>query len=398
MVRALAVVVVLVSVASCKELNPGSCAVNPGVCKAGSTCVTGKDGKGREWSLCVPVDAGDELPDAGPAPLADGPTLVADGPALVDVAGADAAPAPDTSSPPPPDAGRDAIVVVDTRPPAPDLVPDVAILPDGPTCMNQCTAATSRCGGNGGTQACVVAAGGCTAYAAEVACQAPRSCVLNGTSASCECPSTCTAGAKRCGSQPDRIEECLAGAGGCVAWTEKACGAGQKCIANACVTCPKQSPANIVPNGGFDENLGGWGGDLGGEDASGCPVSRSLLLVATPGDNGSILIGQSYSPCFSMVGSQRYSFGAAFRRSAGSKVSCFVLTWPDAGACAAGSDGSGGTRLESIDDGLAQLNQWTRAATELDALPAAVSARVNCRTDGKGYVDEVYLAPAPGGF
>jgi hypothetical protein len=169
-----------------------------------------------------------------------------------------------------------------------------------------------------------------------------------------------------------------------------------RCVSNACsVACAQQSSGNLVPNAGFDQDLGGWEGDLGGEDVSNCPLSKSLLLVGTPGGEGSILPASLDSPCFSLPGGRTHSFGAAFKRSAGGKVACFLYVWPDSASCSANADNL--MRIASVDDSLNDLGKWLREKTTVPAQAGQTYARVNCQADGKGLVDEVFVS-ANGGF
>jgi hypothetical protein len=167
-------------------------------------------------------------------------------------------------------------------------------------------------------------------------------------------------------------------------------------MGSACIdACAKQSAANLVPNAGFDQNLGGWEGDLGGEDVSNCALSKSLLLVGTPGEAGSIMPASLNSPCFSLPGGRTHNFGAAFKRATGGKVACFLYVWPDSASCSADADSA--MRIASVDDSLNGLGTWTREKTTAPAQPSQTFARVNCQADGKGLVDEVFVS-ATGGF
>jgi hypothetical protein len=283
---------------------------------------------------------------------------------------------------------------------SPDMMVAMPAPDAAPACTNVCTMDAKKCMG-GDVQTCVLLPTGCTGWSAPAMCPAPQTCPDSKTK--CECPT----GANSCAKEGDQkcgpgmgVQTC-AKSGACLAWaTEKICDVGA-CVASsatkaACPACPKAASAgNLVPNAGFDKNLGGWTGDLGGEDASTCALSKSLLLVGTPGDDGSILQGAGLSPCFSLPGGKKFNFGAAMRRAAGSKVTCYPLVWSDSAACA--SNVGGAQRLDSVDDSLGGLNQWNRATVEIPAQPADGWARVNCLADGKGFVDEVFVSPSPGG-
>lgn len=381
--------------------------------------------------------ATDRAPDAlgaggtgGAAPPLDGPVSGAGGSS----GSGGSAPAPVVDALAPID-----MMMVTPPPPQPDALPG---------CMSTCILGKSRCS-SGGVQTCLVLTDGCAGWGPLAACPAPQTCPADGEkcecpkvvgctkkgdqqctsaglqkcemdgvclnwgpAANCPAPQTCTSnkcecpkGGSSCSKEGDHkcgtsegLQTC-AKDGACFAWSaEKACtGARERCMGGSCTAaCPVQSKANLVPNAGFDQGLGGWTGDLGGEDASGCPTSKSVLMVGTPGDDGGILPGNSLSPCFMMAAGQRYSFGATMKRNSGSKVTCFVLTWADATSC---KDNAGtSNRLESIDNSLAPLNQWDRQSVEIAAQISPVWARVNCRADGKGLADEVFVTPAPGGF
>jgi hypothetical protein len=300
-----------------------------------------------------------------------------------------------------------AVSVADTadveKPEVPDarLTTDLPSTPDTrPTCADTCQLGTSRCGA-GGLAACVKLPSGCAGWGDPVTCGRPQVCPDNKTQ--CECPmggNTCVKeGDTKCG--PGMGLQTCTKSGACFEWsTEKACDAGI-CAAisatkAACPACPKiPSSRNLVPNPGFDKNLGGWTGDLGGEDASACPLSKSLLLVGTPGDDGSILPASAISPCFALPTGRKYNFGAALRRAAGSKVACYLLVWTDSATCEAAA--ATGQRLDSVDNSLAGLNQWDRSTVEIPAQPGDRWARVNCQADGKGFVDEVFVSQSPGG-
>jgi hypothetical protein len=167
-------------------------------------------------------------------------------------------------------------------------------------------------------------------------------------------------------------------------------------VAASTVTCPGTGTAvagNLVPNGTFDQAPGAWSAGAVGEDAAGCATSHSLSLSATRVDDQSILFANSRSPCFQLAGAQAYTFGASLKRSEGAAVSCFLLLWESANACEQGADG--GKRLESVDNGLAEIGHWDRSTIRLSAPAADAWARVNCRTDGQGFVDEVLVTATP---
>lgn len=159
----------------------------------------------------------------------------------------------------------------------------------------------------------------------------------------------------------------------------------------ATAACPDVG-TNLVPNGGFDQGVGGWAAGEPGEDASGCVSSKSLLLTATKVDDSSLLVATSTSPCFALP-ALKTSFGATMKRIEGAAVGCFVLVWTDSASCEQKLEN--GRRLDLVDNGLASPGQWDRQKADLPAQPAGAFARVLCRSDGKGAVDEVFLRPAP---
>jgi hypothetical protein len=168
-------------------------------------------------------------------------------------------------------------------------------------------------------------------------------------------------------------------------------------VAASTVACPgagTTAPPNLVPDGTFDRAPGAWSAGEVGDDAAGCATSHSLSLTATRVDDQSILFANSRSPCFKLSGAApAYTFGAALKRHEGAAVGCFLLVWDTPTACE--QSDAGEKRLESIDNGLVDVDQWGHSAIKLPAPAADAWARVNCRTDGQGYVDEVFVTSAP---
>jgi hypothetical protein len=243
MTRQLAALGALLMVASCTEVNPGSCLNNRSVCREGTVCVVGKDTQGREWSICAPVDASAELGVDGLSPRPADGSVQRD--AGVDQGVADvgldapvdvAADAPlDMAADAPADADIDALGW-DTRPPQPDqAAPDSA-----PGCTNACNLGSQQCGPGGGVQACVMGSV-CTSWSAENACQVPKTCQQSGAVASCACPTPCTLNSRKCGTNGG-LQECVS-QGGCTTWgAETACqsppNGSAMCSGSTCsVTC-----------------------------------------------------------------------------------------------------------------------------------------------------------------
>ena len=155
----------------------------------------------------------------------------------------------------------------------------------------------------------------------------------------------------------------------------------------------KSASANLVPNGTFDRGAEGWtadpaGGATAAEDAAGCSASHSLALTTVAAADGAVLYGQSISNCFALPVAPRMSFGAMMKRIEGASVSCYLTVWKDTAACEQRAEG--GERLDSIDNGLSPVGEWDSVSVQLDASAGALG-RVTCRTDGRGYVDEVFV-------
>jgi hypothetical protein len=276
MVREFAIAVVLVTVAACTENNPNSCVNNPAVCKVGTTCKTGKDSKGREWSLCVPIDGLE--PDGSVSPPADGPNQVDMVP--------DAA-ASDVTSPSP-DAPPDATRLLDTLAPMPDVAPS----PDGLACPNACIPATQRCGTGGGVQTCSMPTAGCPTWGAESACQNPTTCKQSGSMASCTCGAAgCVLNTQQCG-PGGGVQSCVQN-GTCTTWgAESACqgpatchqtGASAVCCANACAAGASQ----CGPGGGVQTCVMGaactsWSSEIACQAPKACQASGQTASCMCP--------------------------------------------------------------------------------------------------------------------
>jgi hypothetical protein len=156
--------------------------------------------------------------------------------------------------------------------------------------------------------------------------------------------------------------------------------------------CEPAGTGNLVPNGAFDQVPGAWTKGSIGDDASGCVASSSLALTAERVDDESLLLANSQSPCFKLAAGHEHRFGASLKKHEGAAVSCFLLLWNTPNGCEQNVPGE--TRSESVDNGLSEVDTWERSKVVLAADMTDGWARVNCRTDGQGFVDDVFVLDA----
>ena len=123
-------------------------------------------------------------------------------------------------------------------------VEDVLPPPDVPGCTDTCNIGRKRCS-NDRIQECVMVAT-CPKWQDAPACTAPMLCSQSGNNAVCACPTSCTAGRKRC--EGGMLEECGM-TDGCPAWKNPtACAAPTTCTpAGNTASCA--CPAGACDNG-----------------------------------------------------------------------------------------------------------------------------------------------------
>jgi hypothetical protein len=169
-------------------------------------------------------------------------------------------------------------------------------------------------------------------------------------------------------------------------------------VADAAASCLRQSPSNLVPTGGFDQGQGGWiGGRVGTEDAGDCSTSYSLHLLASQASSFS---GDSISPCFVVSGAAPYEFGATIKRVTG-RLNCTLLAFAEPEECERGIPNPPRT-IDSMHFATFEsprLSQWAQLQVEIKVPDGGfLYSRIDCMTDGEGFVDRVFVSPVGQGF
>jgi hypothetical protein len=177
--------------------------------------------------------------------------------------------------------------------------------------------------------------------------------------------------------------------------------------------CLSPSAGNLLPDPGFEADLGAWGGQFNPQaawnpsDATSCRASGSLQLSA-PDDAGLGDAGAQVTPqgCRSVTPGNRYDFGAmVFAPSdiPAGQVSLQVV-WDAYSDCHSPYAGEPGSTLiaDSIRGGQWQSLASSAVAPAADLIvPAGAQAATMTLRVATGYVvlfDDLYLTECPGGF